>query len=1104
MSLVQQSQTWFPTSVQVTVLQAKNLKAKGKAGTNDSYAIIQLGKEKFSTTVAEKSQAPVWKEEATFELPLLHIDNQERCTVRVIVMHRALVGMDKFLGQVGLNLWELHQNKNRKKTQWYPLKSKPGKKEKERGQIEVDVQFMRNSMTASMFDLSMKEKSRSPFGKLKDKIKGKRHDGFPDTASAIVPSMNQYDDSDEEVPEVEKKKSKLKNLFSKPGSGLKKNSISQSMSVLPTFPPSSSQRTVLKPADFSSDFNQVSGSPASERRFPHLPVIMTHKRTASADTKQLNQVVSGNKKEGLSFFSGMKSKNDPITRSNLCINGNHVYMEESENKTESSKDNSLTNSPQIVRKTPLYASAENLSSKPVKDTLNISNPPPEKKLPTSGSKESLKSMTLPASQKTKVEEPRSRSPPPTSDAQKDLTEPKKQENKKSSLLSLVTGRKDSPKQTESENSTQISMEESKTVGGSMASEQTDIRSKMTSINPFENEGEEKKPEPLPTSERSTKTYAVKPSGEDDAYATSKLGKDNRTSNTTTFTTSDTPVTSNSQINLDIEGKNDGSSESSSDYEKPSVPVFWRSVSSQNKAESKEVQVVAPFAEKNKGKKTYVKSLLDQIKGKPTSTNLDNVVDEGLVRGVLPILQETSSVYNEPESFLDDKPESAIDRFVESQKSGIFAPHINTNANPRTTSSSTDNEVKTDVSVSQTMKEPPKPAPRAQPFPKKEEPVSELKPVAPKPAPRSAAKINKDTSDPPSFSLVADVTPKTNGNVEQSSRIGTSPIDNNIQLGPTTSKMKMAAPVVEDITYKLDELPVIPENPEGTSDDEQLEMKNKFTDDKKSTIIQPNLEMSPYFTEKSNGVKNYETAFALDQSHEKEVTSDSKSKGASDNHPYWDNSDSLKKTTSSKNKVKENQVNNISSNNQHMPEEFSSTSSIVSSSSLPVSVSLSTDESNTQSAKHLTNPTNDGSDKEENSGKKKLLRAWVSPSETHPIATVQSGGTPSSKPRTHPVKPMNTTQNKSPSSFSMPIKSHENALNNINTKKYDSSDPASAFAQLTHDELIQVILKQKETITKKESQVRELEDYIDNLLVRVMEETPNLLRSGSFLKKAGRV
>lgn len=68
------------------------------------------------------------------------------------------------------------------------MESKPGKKRKERGRIEVSIQFMRNNMTASMFDLSMKEKPRSPFSKLKDKMKGRKHDGGAgDTSSAILP-----------------------------------------------------------------------------------------------------------------------------------------------------------------------------------------------------------------------------------------------------------------------------------------------------------------------------------------------------------------------------------------------------------------------------------------------------------------------------------------------------------------------------------------------------------------------------------------------------------------------------------------------------------------------------------------------------------------------------------------------------------------------------------------------------------------------------------------------------------------------------------------------------------------------------------------------------
>lgn len=190
MSLGEQSQKWFPTHVQATVLQATGLSAKGKNGTNDAYTIIQLGKEKYSTSVAEKTLNPVWREEASFELPGLLVEgNPEVYELILIVMHRSLVGMDKFLGQRSINLNEIFDNKERKKIDWYTLESKPGNKKKERGRIQVSIQFMRNNMTASMFDLSMKEKPRSPFFKLKHKIKGRKHDsGYSDTSSAILPS----------------------------------------------------------------------------------------------------------------------------------------------------------------------------------------------------------------------------------------------------------------------------------------------------------------------------------------------------------------------------------------------------------------------------------------------------------------------------------------------------------------------------------------------------------------------------------------------------------------------------------------------------------------------------------------------------------------------------------------------------------------------------------------------------------------------------------------------------------------------------------------------------------------------------------------------------
>ncbi len=118
MSLGEQSQKWFPTHVQATVLQATDLQPKGKNGTNDAYTIIQLAKEKYSTSVAEKTLSPVWKEEASFELPgLLMESNPEVYELCFTVMHRSLVGLDKFLGQRIINLNEIFDNKQRRKTE---------------------------------------------------------------------------------------------------------------------------------------------------------------------------------------------------------------------------------------------------------------------------------------------------------------------------------------------------------------------------------------------------------------------------------------------------------------------------------------------------------------------------------------------------------------------------------------------------------------------------------------------------------------------------------------------------------------------------------------------------------------------------------------------------------------------------------------------------------------------------------------------------------------------------------------------------------------------------------------------------------------------------
>ncbi|XP_043967171.1 rab11 family-interacting protein 1 isoform X1 [Gambusia affinis] len=298
MSLLDQSQQLFPTSVVVTVHQAQNLRTKGKNGTNDAYAIIQVAKDKFSTSVAEKCVSPVWKEEASFDLPLFHPGNAERCTLYIIVMHRAQVGLDKFLGQAVVNLLDHHANQSRKKTDWYKLVDKTGKEDKVRGEVLLDIQFMRNNMSAS-----------------------KKKEGPSDSVSAIVPPVSQVlTDSEGEAdaqsldqsPGV-KKKSKIRNPFASK-SNLQRN-ISQSLSTLGTLPEKNSSLSASR----SSGLNVDSSEGKKKFKFPG------HKRTGSSDSK----VSVG------AFSLLSRSKHSNSEQNNLCINGSHVYAEEADAKTGS-------------------------------------------------------------------------------------------------------------------------------------------------------------------------------------------------------------------------------------------------------------------------------------------------------------------------------------------------------------------------------------------------------------------------------------------------------------------------------------------------------------------------------------------------------------------------------------------------------------------------------------------------------------------------------------------------------------------------------------------------------------------------------------------------
>ncbi|KAM3830367.1 rab11 family-interacting protein 1 isoform 2-T2 [Vipera latastei] len=544
---------WAPTHVQVTVLQARGLRSKGKGGGggggggsgSDAYAVMALGKEKFATSVAERCLgSPVWREEATFELPSLPRRGLAgpggpglNAVLQLTVLHRALLGLDKFLGRAEIGLGELQGEGGRRSTRWYKLHSKPGKKEKERGEIEVDIQFMRSNMTASMLDLSMKDKPRTPFSKLKNKLKGKRANGSSDTASAIIPSITHSPaDSEEESHEKEKKKSKFKTLFSKPG--LHKSNISQSMSVLPTLQPVS-ERVRLRPSDFQSQWSDdedddtlttVSENPSANRANHNVlgpPSVMTHKRTGSGDSKQLNQITAVSAKKDMHSLFGLRSKNDPVSRSNLCINGSHVYMEENESKE------GTPSSPQTSQRKRLFLSQENLSLECDKE---LENPPRlalDKLSAGSSSLESFKALSLPSYKLLAGGDLVENNTPFVSDAPKETKEIKKQEIKKSGLLSLVTGKKETKTSEETSNAEsslkakevkrnekELARKETnpfelpadgRRVPGPAKSSATEAVIAKTSTNPFgENIVEGEKPEKNAASVKPSLTKHVKP------------------------------------------------------------------------------------------------------------------------------------------------------------------------------------------------------------------------------------------------------------------------------------------------------------------------------------------------------------------------------------------------------------------------------------------------------------------------------------------------------------------------------------------------------------------------------------------------------------------
>uniref|UniRef100_H3DE71 RAB11 family interacting protein 5b (class I) n=1 Tax=Tetraodon nigroviridis TaxID=99883 RepID=H3DE71_TETNG len=318
-------QRWVPTHVNVTVLRARGLRTKGKHGSRYLYTIIQVGKEKYTTGLVEKVEVPEWNEECSFELLPGILEDGGRgayppgsADLVLTVMHRVLIGLDVFLGQAVIPLDKIFQEGMCPRgCRWFKLNSKCGRKEKERGGLQVTVQFTRNNMTASMFDLTIKDKPRSVFGKLKDRVTGRKR-GDVESSSAILPggTLGQPD-----VEITEEKKSKMKEFLK---GKLRKSSDSRSCASLASESGPAVRPTQLTRLHHQSESRRSLRRGGSGQKSQHTTKVLTHKRAFSDEASKIKTP----------FFptnptmESLKGHTMTQSKSSVCINGSHVYDSE--------------------------------------------------------------------------------------------------------------------------------------------------------------------------------------------------------------------------------------------------------------------------------------------------------------------------------------------------------------------------------------------------------------------------------------------------------------------------------------------------------------------------------------------------------------------------------------------------------------------------------------------------------------------------------------------------------------------------------------------------------------------------------------------------------
>ncbi|KAK7934179.1 hypothetical protein WMY93_005075 [Mugilogobius chulae] len=111
----------------------------------------------------------------------------------------------------------------------------------------------------------------------------------------------------------------------------------------------------------------------------------------------------------------------------------------------------------------------------------------------------------------------------------------------------------------------------------------------------------------------------------------------------------------------------------------------------------------------------------------------------------------------------------------------------------------------------------------------------------------------------------------------------------------------------------------------------------------------------------------------------------------------------------------------------------------------------------------------------------------------PSAMVFLNRTAKVKPRPHLVKPLNPADSHQ-KSFTPAVKESKVQDSTPIIYKPPESSESGPYTQLTQEELITLVVKQQVDLSKKDAKIVELEEYIDNLLVRVIEEQPSILQS----------